>query len=98
MAFKIIWSPTALEDLREISEFIAKDDPAAADRVGRRIIGTVELLAGNPNLGRVLPERPHLAYREIVQRPYRILYHVRKRTQSIEVMRIWHGARGVPRL
>jgi plasmid stabilization system protein ParE len=58
----------------------------------------VDTLAKFPEIGRIVPERnqPHL--REIVVRPYRIVYRLRKFEKLIEILRVWHGARGKPEL
>ncbi|MCP5516861.1 MAG: type II toxin-antitoxin system RelE/ParE family toxin [Verrucomicrobiales bacterium] len=98
MDFKIVWTPLARADLREIVSYIARDNPEAARRVGQRILAAVEVLCSMPELGRVVPERrgPHI--REVIRGNYRIVYRVRKERRVVEVWRIWHGARGTPRL
>jgi plasmid stabilization system protein ParE len=48
MAFAIVWSQTAAEDLREIVRFIALDDPAAAASLANRILGRIELASDLP--------------------------------------------------
>lgn len=55
MDFKVVWTPLARDDLREIVEHIARDDPEAARRVGERILESVEVLGDMPELGRVVP-------------------------------------------
>ena len=57
MDFKLVWTPLARDDLREIVSYIARDDPAAARRVGERILGSVEPLTTMPQMGRKVPER-----------------------------------------
>ena len=42
MAFQIIWSRTAVEDLREIVQYIALDDAGAAAHLADRIIRRIE--------------------------------------------------------
>jgi toxin ParE1/3/4 len=36
--------------------------------------------------------------RELVVHSYRIIYRVRQADMSVEIVRFWHGARGVPRI
>ena len=98
MAFAIHWTHRARNDLRELRSFIAQDDPRAAEGVVERISDTVDLLEAQPLLGRRLPERPHPALREIVEGNYRIIYHVSEPRQRLTIRRVWHGARGTPRL
>ncbi len=42
MAFQIIWSETASEDLREIVRYIALDDSIAAAHLADRIVSRIE--------------------------------------------------------
>ena len=37
MAFKLIWSPSARHDLKDIAAYIAEDSPSAADRFVRSL-------------------------------------------------------------
>ena len=98
MAFKIVWSRQAREDLRDIVTFIAQDNPAMAESFGYRLMSKVDLLAQFPELGRVVPEEQDEAIREIILRPYRIVYQILAGKQTVAVARIWHGARGEPEI
>jgi plasmid stabilization system protein ParE len=46
------FSPKAEHDLNDISDHIAADNPPAAEVVRRTILGTADLLAQHPELGR----------------------------------------------
>ena len=48
---QIKWLRTALKNLDQEAEYIAKDDPQSARLVVQRIQQTVALLASNPGLG-----------------------------------------------
>ena len=98
MDFKLVWTSLAREDLREIVGYVARDNPAAAIRVGEGILRSVEPLKRMPQMGRVVPERQDDTIREIIRGNYRIIYRVRKHHQVVEIWRIWHGARGTPAL
>ena len=98
MAGKIIWSLQAREDLRDIITFIAADNPAAAESFGFRLMSKVDLLAQFPELGRVVPEEQNEAIREIILRPYRIVYQLLAKQNAVAIVRIWHGARGEPEI
>ena len=98
MAYKIIWSLQARDDLREIVSFISADDPAAAASFGLRLMGKTDSLAKFPQLGRVVPEEDDGNIREIILRPYRIIYQVLPAQQVVALARIWHGARGEPEI
>lgn len=98
MAFKIIWSAQAREDLRDIVTFIAQDNPQVAESFGYQLMSKVDVLAQFPRIGRVVPEEQDENVREIILRPYRIVYQIADQEQIIAVARVWHGARGEPEI
>lgn len=98
MAFAIVWSQVAVEDLREIVRFIALDDPAAAAGLADRILGRIELASSLPFSNRAVPEKAEEPIREITLRPYRIVYLVNNNRHAIHILRVWHAARGAPDL
>jgi toxin ParE1/3/4 len=98
MAFQIVWSQTAGADPREIVQFIALDDPAAAASLADRILGRIELASDLPFSNRAVPEKAEPSVREIILKPYRIIYQVDDRRSAIHILRVWHAARGTPDL
>ena len=98
MAYKIIWSLQARDDLREIVSFIAADNPVAAESFGLQLMTRTDSLADFPQLGRVVPELGDENTREIILRPYRIIYRVLAVQQVVAIARIWHGACGEPEI
>lgn len=52
MPIEIIWSPTALDHLQAIYEYILADNPAAALDVHEEVERMAGLLQENPRLGR----------------------------------------------
>ena len=85
---RILWSPRAIGHLVHIRQHIARDNPAAAERVAQRILRSVELLACQPHMGR--PGRV-VGTRELVvpDTPYLIPYRVRG--DSLELIAVFHG-------
>ena len=53
---KVVWSPLALERLREAAAFIARDKPGASARWAANAFDAVAALAELPRSGRVVPE------------------------------------------
>lgn len=98
MAFQIIWSAQARDDLQSIVFFIAQDNPTIAESFGYQLMSKVDVLAQFPEIGRVVPEENDETIRELVLRPYRIIYKVLAAKQAIAIVRIWHGARGEPEI
>ena len=96
MAYKLIWSPSSRDDLRDIVHFIARDSRERAEAFGLRLIHETERLEPFPELGRVVPEFGNPMIRELVVRSYRIIYRLSPEKEQLEILRIWHGARGNP--
>ena len=94
MAWAIIISPLAREDLRECAEYIAQFGPTAAKRYCGGLIRTAEESASNPLLGRMSPEFGDPEIRDIVFRNHRVVYRAIEDRKVIEIARFWHGARG----
>ena len=98
MAYKLIWSPAARDDLHDIVVFIARDNPNRAMTFGYELISETDRLQEFPELGRIVPEYRNNYIREIIFRPYRIVYRVDHERKFREVARVWHSARGLPQL
>ena len=90
-----ILSREAERDLRNIHEFIADRNPAAADRIISRLEIGMSLLLANPAMGR---KRPELAdnLRSFRVEGYLIYYY--PAADGIEIARIAHGSRDAGRL
>ena len=71
---KIIWSPLAIARLEEISDYIARDNPSAANKWLDSVFEKIDLLKANPQMGRVVPEINVPGIREIVFGNHRIIY------------------------
>jgi toxin ParE1/3/4 len=96
MACTIIWSPASRDDLRDIVRFIARDDPQRAESFGYELMQRTDILQKHPKAGRIVPEYKDPRLREIIYRPYRIVYRLKVEDNSIEIARVWHAARGTP--
>jgi plasmid stabilization system protein ParE len=60
-----------------------------------RIVDATDHVARFPELGRVVPEFTQPEVRELVRRPYRIVYRL-VGTDEIHILTVHHAARGVP--
>lgn len=98
MVYKLIWSPAARDDLHDIVTFIAHDNPNRAMSFGYELISETDRLQEFPDLGRAVPEFGNEFLREVVFRPYRIVYRVNHDAKICEIARVWHSARGIPEL
>ena len=98
MAFRVIWTESAANDLRQIVHFIARDKPDAAGKLAGRILQQVEEAATLPRANRVVPEKGDPSVREAILKPYRIIYLIEDHRETVHVLRIWHAARGMPEI
>ncbi|RYD19418.1 MAG: type II toxin-antitoxin system RelE/ParE family toxin [Verrucomicrobiaceae bacterium] len=73
---RLIWTEPALEDLGQIADYIALDDPAAAKRLMRKVFTKVELLRDFPEMCPVPHDLPDSRYRHLMVKPLRIFYRV----------------------
>lgn len=85
------FTPRARDDLREIMDYIAKDNPVGADQVGRAILNACALIAARPYLGIRNARAPELRSRLVTRYPYRIHYFVEG--ADVWVVHIRHSAR-----
>ena len=91
---RLIFAPEARQDLREIRDHIAKDNPEAARKVVARLRDLARLLAGAPAMGR---NRSELGadVRSFVADRYVLFYRPLRPAGGIELVRVLHGARDV---
>jgi plasmid stabilization system protein ParE len=75
--------------LRDIHDYIAADNPVAAERMYRRLRKAIDMLGPFPRLGR---EGIRRASRElaVANSPYVLIYRIIG--GEVEVLRILHGA------
>ena len=85
---RLIWTEPALQDLEQIADYIALDDPAAAKRLIRKVFSKVELLRSFPGMCPVPHDLPDSRYRHLVVSPLRIFYRIEDdRVLVVYVMR-----------
>ena len=88
---RVVWSPLAEERAVEAFEQIARDRPSAAVRWLERLLERVGSLASFPDRGRAVPELQRPDVRELVVKPYRVIY--RRDPKRVVVLTIRHGRR-----
>lgn len=93
MDFRVIWSKSALADLRDLARYIARDNRDAARRFGNLIVDRALGLGQFPRRGRVVPEFGLDTVRQVTATPYRIVYEIDDLAVTVAILRGWHGAR-----
>jgi addiction module RelE/StbE family toxin len=96
MGYKVIWTDEAIEDLRKLTARIAADNPNAAVKFGEKLIRRSMILGPHPRLGRMMHEPRRDTLRELIVRPYRLIYEIDDSSESVRVRLLWHGARDEP--
>ena len=97
MGYKVIWTDEAIADLREIVAFISQDNPSAAIKLGETLDPQKSmLLAQHPRFGRMLRRFPKDSFRELIIRPYRLIYEIDDQATAVYARILWHGAREEP--
>ncbi len=96
MDYRVIWDDPAIEDLRRVVEYIARDKPQAARQYGEKLVGRTLRLAQFPRLGRVVPEHGVEHVRELIVSPCRVVYCVHDSRQVVTVLMVWHSAQESP--
>jgi toxin ParE1/3/4 len=92
--FAVEWAEVARADLDELLDFIEQEEPGAALAVLKRLEQAAMRLESMPLRGRVVPElgrRNIRLYRELIVRPWRIIYRVG--TGRVLVLAVLDGRR-----
>lgn len=92
MAYQIVWSSTAIEDVEAIATYISRDSSAYAAAVVQKILDVTRNLSNFPFSGRIVPElKEEDAIREKFAYNYRIIYRIENDT--ITIASVIHGKR-----
>ena len=88
------WSAEALERLDEIHAHIAADAPVVADEMVGRLLARTRMLAELPYSGRRVSDYAQDDLRELLERPYRIIYAVGE--GCVEIVTVKHYRQRLP--
>jgi len=87
------WTSPALQDLVAAGEYIAQENPQAAQRIAARVQEAVEHLREHPNLGR--PGRLSDTKELVVSgTPFIVVYWIK--TGAVQILRLLHHAQRWP--
>jgi toxin ParE1/3/4 len=91
---KVRWSDRALRTLADLHARIAVDSEERANQTVDRLLRRGDQLASFPELGRMVAHYNRPDVRELVERPYRIIYRVRR--NEVEIIDVFHSAQQPP--
>jgi toxin ParE1/3/4 len=86
---KLFWTKESLLRLREIEEYISKDNPVTAVEFVDKLISVAETIVDYPEKGRIVPELSIDKIREMLYKNYRIVYLIKKNT--IDILTVFEG-------
>ena len=89
---KVYISASGFEDLERIKSYYFEE---GALHIGEEfvvsIVGHIETLIENPDIGRMVPEFGDKKIRELIHPPFRIVYL--RESNSVHVVRVWRSER-----
>jgi plasmid stabilization system protein ParE len=91
MARGVVWTDPAWEDLQAAAEYIARDSEAYAAAFVQEIKAAATSLSEMAERGQIVPEIGDASIRELLVRPYRLVYQLTER--EVRILAIIHGAR-----
>ncbi|MEE7627634.1 type II toxin-antitoxin system RelE/ParE family toxin [Methylobacter sp. Wu8] len=83
--------------LRDIFDYTAEDNPAAAEKVVSGLYAKAQLLHEFPEIGYSYRKEPDGDIRILLYGHYRIAYLI-KTSESIDILGVFHGALDINRL
>jgi plasmid stabilization system protein ParE len=95
MRYRIKYLPLANRDILEITKYLSRFSPIAATRILNKIETLIANLSQQPYLWEAYQDDPF--YRRIVIERYLVFYHVNEDEGIVEVHRVLHGTRDLPR-
>ena len=89
---EITFSDIALDNVRDIYDFIAKDSPRFAEKELQKIYDRIDVLYEFPLSGKIVREYNMPERRELIEGNYRIIYQILSE-ESISIATIHHHSR-----
>ena len=87
---KVRWTDNALKHLLDIYEYISENSPLYARGMVDRLTRRSEQIANFPMSGRKVPEYAAEDIRELIEKPYRIIYRIK--SDQIDILAVVHSA------
>ena len=92
---RVHWTKNAIKHLADIHAYISENSHIYATRMVDKLTKHSEQIAAFPRSGRMVSEFQAEDIREVIERPYRIIYRIKP--EQIDVLAVIHGARQIDR-
>ena len=92
---KVVWDRIALDNFKEILEYLAKHSSQAPKIVKDAIIARLEVIKTNPKITELdkLKDEPNKDFRAFIVYNYRVTYQIKTDLKEIWILRIIHTSR-----
>lgn len=99
MAYKVVVMPRAEADLEEAHAFIALDSVPRAEKWLSEALDLILSLRDQPGRFSMVPEYEKLGrhIHDALHYSHRVVFRIREEEKRVEVLRVWHCARGTLR-
>jgi toxin ParE1/3/4 len=89
---KVRLTDSAVNDLQELHLYYEEQSvPQVGQRLVAEILDRIEKLTNNPDIGRVVPEFTSDNIRELIHKPFRVVYL--REPSTIFIVRVWRSER-----
>lgn len=94
-SFKIIWDRNALDNFKEILEYLEKHSTQAPKIVKGAIVSRLEVIKKNPFITELdkLKDSPNKDFRAFIVFNFRVTYQIKTETKEIRILRIRHTSK-----
>ncbi len=89
---QVNWTDSALQDLNDIGDYIARDSLKYAEITVLRLFESVDILENHPLLGVMVPEFENKSIRQLIRGDFRIVYHIINESR-IDILTVHNCAR-----
>jgi len=87
---RVHWTNTAINHLISIYEYISHDSSVYAQRLTEKLINRSEQISIFPMSGHIVIEYESKDIREVIEKPYRIIYRIK--ADQIDILAIAHSS------
>lgn len=91
---RVYWTDSARYRLKQIREYLSQEAPTVAQPTIEKLIKRSQFISELPNAGRMVPEYQQDDLREILERPYRIIYRILG--DRVDVITVMHYRQLLP--
>lgn len=94
MTYKIKYLPLAVQDLRDIAEYLSGFYPKTAKRVLKELRDKIAKLGDTPKMCEIYRLDPQ--YRKMIVEQYLVFYQINESDRTVEIHRVLRGSWNLP--